>query len=168
MKEIWKQIEGYEGLYDISNHGHVKSVRSGKILSPETKGDGYLRVTLGGKHQRVHRLVAKAFIENTENKPEINHKNGIRNDNMVENLEWATPKENRLHAIQVLKRTPNNGKRAILKFDLNHMFLKEYSSISQAAKDVHRSVCRIAFTLKGDQKTCGGFIWEYKNEQCSS
>lgn len=108
MKEIWKDIPGYEGLYKASSEGKIKSYykRRGKIiiLSPTLDRDGYLRVSLA-KNKKisnhcVHRLIAETFIPNRENKPQINHINNIRNDNKKINLEWATAKENINHGFK--------------------------------------------------------------------
>jgi len=108
MKEIWKIIPGYKGLYEVSNQGRVRSYSRGnnpRILKPEITWCGYARTALcrngafDRNHLSIHRLVAQAFIPNPENKPEINHKNGIKADNRVENLEWCTISENRKHAI---------------------------------------------------------------------
>ncbi|MGM1462396.1 NUMOD4 domain-containing protein [Bacillus cereus group sp. BceL310] len=101
--EIWRDIEGYEGLYQVSNLGRVRSLKKNKmIMKPFVNEEGYLRITLlkdrKKNNLRVHRLVAKAFIYNKDNKPEVNHINAIKSDNKVNNLEWVTPKENMKHA----------------------------------------------------------------------
>ena len=111
MKEIWKDIEGYKGIYQISNEGNVKSLnriaRSGKkvkekILKKAQDKDGYILFTLckngTQKTVKAHRLVATAFIPNINNKPCVNHLNGIKNDNTVTNLEWVTVSENTQHS----------------------------------------------------------------------
>lgn len=111
MKEIWKDIEGYKGIYQISNQGNVKSLnriaRSGKkvkekILKKAQDKDGYILFTLckngTQKTVKAHRLVANAFIPNINNKPCVNHLNGIKNDNTVTNLEWVTVSENTQHS----------------------------------------------------------------------
>jgi hypothetical protein len=115
--EIWKEIKDYEGLYDISNLGRVKSLAKYVNNSKGTlnynkerilcnvKKNGYYKIKLckEGKIKTllVHRLIAIAFIPNLENKPFINHINGIRDDNRIKNLEWCTPKENSTHAVRI-------------------------------------------------------------------
>lgn len=122
MEEIWKDIDGFEGLYQISSLGRIKSLArevpfGGKyrkveevVLKRHFSRTGYEKAALGygGKkiHTSVHRLVAKHFIPNPDNKPQVNHKNGIKSDNRVENLEWVTNSENIKHSFTDLKRKP--------------------------------------------------------------
>ena len=106
--EIFKDISGYEGLYIVSNLGRVVSLEKNNAYKEYLKSfelsKGYPRLTLNkngkGKHFFIHRLVAKAFIPNPENKPQINHINGIKTDYSIDNLEWCTPKENIEHSIR--------------------------------------------------------------------
>jgi hypothetical protein len=113
--EIWKDVIGYEGFYQVSNFGNVKRVGSFRgvnkaylndyYLNPRDNGKGYLRIklTINNKSKRVmlHRIIAEAFIENQNNYPVINHINGNRQDNRIENLEWCTQSQNCLHAVKM-------------------------------------------------------------------
>jgi hypothetical protein len=109
MKEIWKDINGYENLYQVSNLGNVKSLYfkhgyNAKLLKPRLSFDGYLRVALTKnrivKNYSVHKLVALSFIPNIGNKPELNHKDAIKLNNKSNNIEWCTHSENMDHAVK--------------------------------------------------------------------
>lgn len=115
--EIWKEIKGYEGHYQISNFGRIKSIKQteDKILNNLKNGRGYLKIDLCKKGTRkflfLHRLVAIHFISNPKNKPCINHKNGIKSDNKVQNLEWVTYSENMFHSYKNGLHKPGMNKR---------------------------------------------------------
>ncbi len=107
-EEIWKDVVGYEGLYQVSNLGNARSFMGRRLsigvecykLKASNSSKGYKFISISAKTAYIHRLVAKAFIPNPLNKPQINHINGIKHDNRVENLEWCTSSENRIHAFE--------------------------------------------------------------------
>ena len=115
MKEVWKDIEGYHGLYEISNLGRVKTIgnsfnKKEKIRKCFLDPNGYVGIILCKnskiKKLSLHRLIGIHFIPNPNNKPKINHMNGIKSDNRIENLEWSTQKENIRHAMDKLNFVP--------------------------------------------------------------
>lgn len=158
-KEIFKDIEGYEGLYQISNFGNVKSNRNGKyfkekILKDRFNDRGYKTVYLfkdgKGSNRRTHRLVAEAFICNGFNKPDVNHINGIKSDNNVNNLEWVTKSENSCHAYKsglMKNNTIVNSKKVI---DTQKNII--YNSIKDAAKFYGIGRCHLSCILNGKFK----------------
>ena len=111
--EIWKDVPGFEGFYTVSNLGRLYSFRRKKIMKPNKTKKGYLRtsLTINGltKSLLVHRIVATAFISNTEEKSDVNHINGIKDDNKVSNLEWCSSSENSIHAINLGLKTMRKG-----------------------------------------------------------
>ena len=184
--EIWRDIEGYEGLYQVSNMGRVKTIeriftdskgREYKIISQikqifKTK-NGYIRVKLwkNGKSKNflVHRLVAIAFIDNPNNFRCVNHKDENKENNYVENLEWCDHKYNvnfGNHKIKV-SNTQKNRKdlsKPIIQIDLEGNIINQYPSIKEAARYNNLFHSNISKVLLGKNKTCGGYIWKYKNE----
>ena len=181
MKEIWKDIPGYEGLYQVSDQGQVKSIEryknnnGGFVKVPEkvlraSVRNGYGLVALSKEGVRrtcaVHRLVAEAFIPNAENKPTVNHINGNKLDNRAENLEWNTDKENIRHAIKTGLRNagqPFNNKRsiAVAQYDVNMNLLRVYPSIMEAERQTGIPNRNIALCCRGKHKRTGGYIWKY-------
>lgn len=170
IKEIiWKPIEGYEGLYEISNTGRVKSHQGRKkILNISLKKDGYVQVQLYKekkyKQFLVHRLVALAFIDNPDNKYEINHIDGVRDNNNVDNLEWCTSRENTIDAINrgshPISAGNNFGGKEIATFYLGVPVCK-YKSIKKASEStgVHRRT--ITDICKGRKESYNGYVFVY-------
>ena len=179
--EIWKPVVGYEGMYEVSSYGRVKSFKprsNGKILKGKIDKGGYLLVILcKDKKQttyKVHRLVAEHFIPNPQNKPCIDHINTVRTDNRVENLRWATYKENGNNPLTKTKqRRMLKGKygkehpasKPIIQYDKDGNFIKEWDSITEAAKELGVNGGNITLVCqeKLHHKTAYGFIWKYKN-----
>lgn len=159
-KEIWRDIKGYEGKYQISNQGRVYSIRAHKYLSQTIVGKGYLRVYLWHdgikKGELVHRLVAIHFLDNSNNLPQVNHIDENKENNCVDNLEWVDAKTN-LNAGTVQERKARACGKAVRCIELN----KTFESIAKAAKELGINAPNINACLKGKQKTSGGYHWEY-------
>ena len=171
MEEIWKDKKGYEGHYQVSNCGRVKSLnyhRMGfeKILKTKVDKDGYLTVMLNNPRKTflVHRLVAEAFIPNTDNLPCVNHKDENKQNNVVINLEWCDVKYNNEYN-NGQKRRAIKRLKPILQYTLDGEFVREWESAIQAEREGGFSSAHICDVLKGKRKTHKGFIWRYKNEE---
>ena len=184
MREIWKDIAGYEGIYQVSNLGNVKSLsfgpknirRSGnvKLLRQTPSNCGYYKVELynNGKSKilYVHRLVAQTFLPNPNNKPQVNHIDGNKAHNSVDNLEWVTRSENQKHAFKTgLTKSPMKGKfgklnplsKKVDQYDTNGNFIKTWDSIADISRFYACSRSTISNCLNGRIKTCKGYIFKF-------
>lgn len=185
MKEVWKDIVGYEGLYQVSNHGRVKSleryvqnhgalqfheeqIKQASERKRKDGNQGYLVLQLYRdnkyKNYYVHRLVAEAFIPNLENKPTVNHINGDKHDNRVENLEWSTYKENNRHAYETglndeTHRRNRKGSMRVLQYDADMNLIAEYPSAREAERQTGVDCSCIGIGIRKGWKY-GGFIWK--------
>ena len=177
-EEIWKDIPGFEGLYQASTFGRVRSLDriitrgastrrgphearlKGKMLAQSTGVQGYQLVPLGHNNQsrRVHQLIAKTFIPNPDNKPMVNHIDGNVKNNRVDNLEWCTNKENQVHARDVLKRKFGVSK-PVRCVETGQIF----ESSRVAANGDKSRAARICLVCnhKYGRKTCMGYHWEF-------
>lgn len=197
-EEIWKDIKDYEGLYQVSNLGRIKSleiyvwnskcyaIKREIIVKQSNDKDGYKMVGLHNnkkvKNGKVHRLVSEAFIPNPDNKPCVNHKNGIKSENIVDNLEWVSKSENEIHKHKVLGiKMPWEGKslseehkkklsqlstnkKIVLQYTKTGDFIKEWESITEIEKELKVFSQNISDCCRGKRKTAKNFVWKYKSD----
>ena len=170
--EVWKDIKGFEGLYQVSNTGRIRALdrkigyRKGRLRNwkgtekhPTENAKGYLKVNLfkDGKSvtREVQRFVAEAFIPNPECKEQVNHIDGNKHNNNVSNLEWTTPRENTIHSFTVLKR----GIKKVSQYDLQGNYIRTFDSFAEAARTTHTAPCSISNVVNGRRHTAGGYVW---------
>jgi len=183
QEEIWKDVIGFEGLYEVSNNGRVRSLprefiksdgtwmrTRGTVIHQNTTHDGYAQIILlknGRKHtKKAHRYVAIKFIENPNNLPQVNHIDGNKKNNHVSNLEWCDGKHNQQHAVRTGLRKKYFGadhwnSREVYQLSFDGFLVGVYPSIVEAAKSVNRDVTTVHKVLIGTRKSCAGFKWTY-------
>lgn len=183
MEEIWKQTQGNK-IYLVSNLGNIKSLghdyircdgkrtvtNPGIIKSFFNKANGYVYVKLRINKKQctfsVHRLVAYSFLNNSLNLSEVNHKNGIKTDNRLENLEWVSKSQNHKHRYQVLNHIPNGkglfncgNSKPVIQLDKNGNKIAEFPSTAEAARQLGIIPSSIISVFTGRYKSAGGFKW---------
>lgn len=179
--EIWKDIQGYEGLYQISNYGRVRTVdrvsfqkhwqggeskylHKGKIRTPHMRKNGYFSINLVKDRKQktfnIHRLVALHFIPRVEGKEYVNHIDADKTNNHVSNLEWCTQKENIQYAYDNGTKTPPH-ERKISQFDMDGNLLKVWKSETEIERVLGIYQANIYKVCKGLRKQAGGYKWQY-------
>lgn len=173
MKEFWKEIKGYEGLYEVSSLGRVRSMDrwvahrdnskkfiKGKIRKPSSSKNDYLFVMLykGNQHKfhLIHRLVAEAFLDNPNHLTEVNHKDENKTNNCVYNLEYCTHKYNANYGTCIEKRA-----KKLHQYSLDGEFIREWESAAEIERKLGYGHSNIAACCNGKSKTSNGYIWKY-------
>lgn len=173
--EIWKDIKGYEGKYQISNCGRLKSLipyrgQREHLRKPSLAGAGYYYVTLAPQNEcrYIHRLVAETFIPNPDNLPEVNHKDEDKRNNHLENLEWCSHLYNIRYGKtreKIGKSQIESGVRPIKQIDINGITIAVYRNASHAGQVTGIDSSAIVKVAKGRPKfiTAGGYVWRFAN-----
>ena len=161
---MWRQVEGFEDAYEVSSDGRVRNVRNGNLLAGSISANGYVRVSLSAngrsKQTSVHRLVAEAFVEKPVGKGEVNHKNGDKQDNSAENLEWVSRSENVTHAYYEL----GYRIKPVRAENISTGEVRDYASVEQAVRDGFPSV-KIYNCLTGVLANYRGWRWSRPTPQ---
>ena len=180
-EEVWKDIAGYEGLYQVSSAGKVRSLdrvsmypngveyhRKGRIMKPKYGKLGYLRIMLYDRQGNrsikfIHKLVASAFIPNPSNLSQVNHKDEIKHHNCVDNLEWCTRQYNMNYGSRT-RRASLAESYPVLQFSKYGDFIKEWDSASEAYRKTGISRSGINACCRRERNTAGGYCWRWKKD----
>ena len=184
--EIWKDVENYEGFYQVSNLGRVRSLERDvycqngivhhlkeKVLvqNLDKQGYAYVSLCLNGKMKTIktHRLVALAFIPNPENKPQVNHKDEVKTNNVVDNLEWCSAQENVNYGTGIARAVQNRKSQKLGNHpNAKPVFCVELNKKFDCAKRVEEELgiwgTSIGKACRGERNTAGGFHWKFANE----
>lgn len=163
--EQWKDIQGYEGLYQISNTGKLWSVRKQRLMKPYM-ANGYYKVDIrneNGKRKKeyIHRLVAINYLEKPADKNIVNHKDGNRLNNSVDNLEWCDAKYNNNYGTALINKSRAHTK-PFYQFDKEGNLIKRWDNFIEASESVGCNKMNIYNCLKGHTKTAAGYVWKYE------
>lgn len=159
--EIWKEIIGFENVYEISNYGKVRAYKSKKTLKPWISHDGYVVIKLKNrKNYKIHRLVAKAFIPNLKKLPCVNHKDENKQNNYVENLEWCSRKYN-INYGNRNKITAKKLSKPVQQIDLSSNVIATFNSMKEASDITGVGVGNISRICNGKSGTRKKFTWKY-------
>ena len=181
MMREWRDIPGCEGRYQVSRDGYVRSLPDidrrgrfmpGQILRPGLTDKGYEKVSIDGKHRRVHILVAEVYIPNPDRLPQVNHEDGVKRNNRWDNLKWVTNSQNQVHRYQVLGHAgPMKGRTGakcpnscpVRAIEVVTREVREYAGASEAARQLGIHASGIAHAAGGKSTTYKGWIWEWIN-----
>lgn len=190
MEEIWKDVPGYEGYYQISNRGSIKSIKriihrvdgecnfiNERILKQKKVGSGYLAVILSKNANKrteyLHRLVAISFLNRAEHQTDVNHIDGTKTNNHVNNLEWCSKSENSIHAFKNKLNIPpkpmigadHKSSKAVIQLDFTGNTICEYVSTIEASKKTGVYASGVSRACCGKLKSAGGYLWKYKTTE---
>ena len=165
--EIWKDIKGYDGKYQISNKGNIKNVKRNKLLKIQFNKN-YKCIHLVGtdgkiKNYTIHRLMAQSFIPNPDNLSCVNHKDENKLNNSLDNLEWCTKKYNCNYGTAI-ERTKKQNQKTLLQYDLNNNFIKEWNGLNECAKSLNVSASHISQCCNNKRNKAYNYIWKYKRQ----
>ena len=168
MQEIWKDIPNYEGIYQISNFGEIRSCKNNKIRKQIKQRSGYMRIILTKnskqKATNVHILVAKCFVNNQNGYRYVNHIDGDKTNNSANNLEWVTASQNMQHAFKNKLIKPHPWSVKVAQYSLDGELIKIWDRMSDVARFLNCHHSQISDCCRGKQNTCKGYIWKYAED----
>lgn len=170
IQEKWLPVKGFEGAYEVSNLGNVRSLKrdGGSLMALNKSNLGYMKVVLffNGvpSYKSVHRLVAEAFIPNPLGLPCVNHKDENTSNNNVDNLEWCTAEYNNNYGTRndkIKKAVTATVGQPVYQFDLEGNFVAKYKSLADAGRAVGQHASTIRHSCRGERGPVGGFLWQF-------